>query len=94
MNGDQMALAVGGKFSDDESTLGEQPHNLVAVILAASRLLDIEDRRVEGRHLHAFVAHAGRPIGERLQLVEGRLRRNELRQKHRGPLDRPHRFPP
>ena len=81
-----MAGTVRRQLRDDESMAGEQALHLVAIGIALGRLLDVEDRRIEGRQLHRPEALLGSPGRERVEAIEGWLRRDELRQEHAGTI--------
>jgi hypothetical protein len=91
MDGDQLALEVGRQFSHLQAALLQYPFDLVAIGLALGGLLQVEQAAVPGRDLQPLEAESRGPVGDGGQAVERRRIAGELRQKDRGPLDRPHR---
>src|SRR5205809_6150516 len=64
MDGDQLALQMGGKLGDlDAMALGDAL-DLVAIGLRFCRLLDVEKTPVPAGDLHALIAQACRPFAD------------------------------
>ena len=61
MHGDELALQMGGEFRGDETVLGENAADSVAILLAFGGALQIEEAGVPRGNLHAFVAEIRRP---------------------------------
>jgi hypothetical protein len=56
VDGDELALEVGGEFRDGEAVLRQRAPDLVAIAVGGRGLLEIEQARVPGRDLDALVA--------------------------------------
>ena len=87
MDGDELALQVGGKLGYLQAVLGQDALDLIAVGLAFRGFVEIEEPGVPGRDLHAGIAKLGGPFGHAGQGVEGRLIARELGQEDAWPLD-------
>ena len=65
MNGDELALQMGGKLGDLDAVLARHAGEFVAIVLGRGSLLQIDQLAGPGRNLHALVADVGRPFGDR-----------------------------
>jgi hypothetical protein len=81
MDGDKLALQVGGQFGDGDPAFGGHALDLVAIILRCRRLFQIEQPPVPGRDLHADIAAVGGPFGNGFPRVERCCVTGELRQE-------------
>jgi hypothetical protein len=88
MNGHELALKVRRQFGDLDTGVGADALHLVAIILRACRLLQIEQAPVPGRDLHALVTEPRGPFGYAFQRIERSRVACELRQKNSRTLQR------
>jgi len=93
MHGDELALEMRRQLRDNQAGLGEDAAQLVAVILALRRALQVDEARIPARDLNALVAMPGRPLRDAAQVVEGCGITGELGEENGEALDRPHRPP-
>ncbi len=84
VDGDELALQVGGEFGDLHAHVGEHAFHLVAVSVAFRRLAEIEQRGFAGRDLDADKALVLRPLRDGGQRVERRFRAHELGEEDAG----------
>ena len=87
VDGDELALEVGGKLGHLEVERGECPLDFVAIGLAFRGLGEVEQAGVPGRDLQAGVAEVGGPFGHAGQGVEGGFVAGELGEEDAGALD-------
>ena len=66
MNGDELALQMGGEFGDLDAVFAGLAGEFVAIVLGRGSLLQIDQLARPGRHLDALVTDIGRPFGNRV----------------------------
>ena len=87
VNGDELALEMGGKLGDGDAVPVGRPLHFVAVALGLGGLLQVEKPAIPARHLHTLVAERGRPLADRVERIERRRIAGELREINRRSLD-------
>ena len=92
VNGDQLALKMGGKLGDLDAVLARNACEFVAIVLGFGRLFQVDQLSGPGRHLHTEIARVRRPFGDRIPGIERCGIAGKLAEKDRRPLDRLHEF--
>ncbi|MNV46113.1 hypothetical protein D3C71_1379320 [compost metagenome] len=90
----QLAEDMRGEFADHQPVASQHRDHVIAVLLAVRGFLHIEQAFVPGRDLQGLEALAGRPTGNRGQVVERGLVCTELGQVQAGAFDGAHRMSP
>src|SRR5688572_16820764 len=79
---------MGRKLADLDAGFPADAGDLVAIILALGRALEVEPARIPTGHLNALVSQARRPLRHRREAVERRFVARELREKNGRTLHR------
>ena len=87
MDRDQLALQMRREFGDLYAMCRESTRDLVAVGLAARRVLEIKVTWIPARKLDSDIAERGGPLGDRVQAREGRFVVHKLREIYGGASD-------
>ena len=90
VNGNQLALQMGGKLGHLDTVLARDPGKFVAIILRFRRFFEIDQLSGPSRHLHAGIALFRRPFGNAIPAVERCGIAGKLAEKKTRSLDRSH----
>jgi hypothetical protein len=86
MDRDQLPLQMGGELGQLEAEAVQHTQQLIAIGLALSGLLQVEEPFIPTRDLDTLEAQAGGPSGYVFQVVEGFLISGKLGQEDCRPL--------